>query len=259
MALTGVVSATSAAVQTLYPAKDGTLRDLNLDGIVDLADWTFNESDFEGTVTLNREAPAWEDRVVWEYDLRGVSYEPPVTARLEFRLRGSTLITFPPSSATEVFVYTYPADLVESVADFAAGPAQWEGVATLAARQPATLFILDVSLAVSEAFRSGVDKVGFRFQVNAATPSLRSQSFMDARDADPTTKPALVIKDAVPLDSNADYALDLADLDVFMTCLAGPGVSVKLACGQLDLNLDGRVDLREVHILQRHFGQARQP
>ena len=85
-----------AAQETVQPSADGTLAEGGSHGefqtppIPDAADWTFDQSGWENAITLTLETPEsfLEQRMVWEYDLSGVSLAPPVTATLTFTLRG---------------------------------------------------------------------------------------------------------------------------------------------------------------------------
>ena len=53
------------------------------------------------------------------------------------------------------------------------------------------------------------------------------------------------------LDRNGD--VDLDDLEVFVTCLSGPGVALITGCDLADFNFDRRIDLRDVAAFQLAF------
>jgi hypothetical protein len=183
------------AAQTIQPAKDGTLADGGVfgpfDGAPDSVDWTFNQSSYEGAVTLTTANPSssLEHRVVWEYNLSGVSASPPVSATLTFTLRGAPVFPLPD---TPVQIVAYPADLQESLADFAAGPAAPQGTVTVKAFQAPTVYTLNVSDAVNQAL-AGSRKVAFRFQVDSGAAQDAGQAFIDARDSVPASKPFLTV------------------------------------------------------------------
>jgi hypothetical protein len=246
------------AAQTLYPAKDGTLADGGVygpfDGTADNADWYFNESSYEGSITLATQTPesSLEHRVVWEYNLSSVSLTPPVSATFYFTIRGAPVY---PRPDVDVHVYSYPSDLVESLTDFSAGPAELLGSVTLSPYQPPTEFSLDVSDVVSEALSTGSDKVAFRLQVDPGTSSDVNQAFMDALDSDPTTKPYLVI-DVLPVsgDTDGDGDVDLDDFASFPSCMEGPEVNVDTNCQKFDFDEDLDVDLTDFALFQSYFG-----
>ena len=89
-----LTSLPARAERIIRPTADGTLADGgslgNYDGIVDGWNWVFGPSGFAGAVTLTTETQvsAVEHRIVFEYDLRGVTLEPPVKATLTFTARG---------------------------------------------------------------------------------------------------------------------------------------------------------------------------
>jgi hypothetical protein len=253
-----LAAASADAAQTIYPNKDGTLADGGVygpfDGVADNADWYFNESSYEGSITLATQTPesSLEHRVVWEYNLSSVSLTPPVSATFFFTIRGAPVY---PRPDVDVHVYSYPADLVESMSDFSSGPTELQGSVTLSPYQPATEFSLDVSDLVSEALSTGSDKVAFRFQVDPGTPSDVNQAFMDALDSDPTTKPYLVIDAApVPGDTDGDGDVDLDDFASFPSCMAGPEVDVGTNCEKFDFDEDLDVDLADFALFQSYFG-----
>ncbi|UCE60587.1 MAG: hypothetical protein JSU63_02320 [Phycisphaerales bacterium] len=236
--------ATSEA-QTIYPSKDGTLVDGGsygiFDGSADHADWYFNESSYEGSITLTQDV---EYRVVWEYDVSGVTLEPPVSATLTFEIRGASLF---PLSDVAVHVYSYPADLLETLDDFHAGPTELQGVAIVEPYQESRVYTVNVGGPVNEALTSGGDAVAFRFQVDPNTTQDANQAFMDVLEAEPTTKPALTVTDFVPPpgDFNGDGYVDLSDYVKLNECLKGPGLTVEQACATFDFDDDSDVDLQD--------------
>lgn len=258
LAAWGLVAASAAAAQTLYPNKDGTLADGGVygpfDGVADNADWYFNESSYEGSITLATQTPesSLEHRVVWEYNLSSVSLTPPVSATFFFTIRGAPVF---PRPDVDVHVYSYPADLVESMSDFSEGPTELQGSVTLSPYQAPTEFSLDVSNVVSGALSTGSDKVAFRFQVDPGAASDVNQAFMDAVDSDPTTKPYLVI-DALPVpgDTDGDGDVDLDDFTSFPSCMAGPEIDVDTNCEKFDFDADLDVDLTDFALFQSYFG-----
>jgi hypothetical protein len=188
-------SPTSASpIYTLSPVADGTIVDGGpygpFDGIPDHWDWIFNQSGYEGAITLTDGENAIEHRLVWEYDLGGVDLEGPIAARLVFTLRGAPIFPFPD---TVVHVYAYPANLQENTSDYFATPATFQGAVRLQAFQAPTLFAIDVSGAVNSIALdpSGASRVAFRFQIDPATENSASQAFLDADDDEPLTKPYL--------------------------------------------------------------------
>ena len=254
------------AAQTVYPSKDGTLADGGIygtfDGIADNADWYFNESSYEGSITLTTDPPesSLEHRLVWEYDLSGITLAPPVSATLTFTIRGAPIWPFPD---VDVHVYSYPADLQETLDDFLAGPTEFQGSVTLSPYQEPTEYSLDVGDVVSDALVSGDDMVAFRFQIDPNTANLVNQAFVDAVDADPATKPFLTIDvGTVPGDFNDDGEVDLADYAIFTDCMAGPDVTTPPeGCSadqfsDTDLGNDGDVDLSDFGLFQGYFADG---
>ena len=246
---------TADAAQIVYPSKDGTLVDGGIygpfDGVADAADWSFNESGYEGTITLATEGACVENRLTWEYDLSGVTLDPPVTAILTFTVRGPSIYPFPD---VDVHVYAYPADLVERRTDFNIEPVDFQGNVTVLPYQPPTENALDVGAVVSEALLSGEDKVGFRFQVDPGTVNPSNQAFIDALDSDPPSKPFLTISEgAMPGDFDGDHDVDLQDFLSFQTCFTGPGDPLAPACEPADFDGDGDVDLQDFLAFQTFF------
>jgi hypothetical protein len=249
------------AAQTVYPSADGTLADGfagPFDGVADHCDWTFNETNYEGAITLV--SGIRENRVVWEYNLASVTLAPPVSATLTVTMRGAPV--FPPQDA-DVHVYSYPADLVEAcnASDFSAGPTVLQGVATVSREQPPTVYTIDVSAVVSQALSSGGDKVAFRFQIDPNTPYDTNQAFIDALDADPSTKPYLTIDEFAPSpgDFDGDGDVDLDDFAVFGQCFGGADNPPAAGCPSgvdADLDGDGDVDLNDFAIFGQNFTGA---
>jgi len=241
---TGVI----AAPVTLHSVADGTLVDGAplgpRDGTVDAADWTFNESGYEGNIALVDDGTTggFEHRLVFEYDLATIATSPPVSAELSFTLRGAPRFPAPPAI---VHVYLYPADLLERNQDFSATPIALAGSATVQPYQPSTLFRLNVSEWASHSLQSGTKKLAFRFQIDPQSPFEQYQAFLDALDADKSTKPALTIDAHVPGDADLDRDVDLDDAATFMGCLRGPGVAPTTACRVFDFDLDDDVDLSD--------------
>jgi hypothetical protein len=245
--------------QTFEPAKDGTLVDGGVygpqDGVPDSWDWSFNESGYEGSITrVTTENPV-DSRVVWEYDLSSLTISPPVSATLHVTLRGAPIFPFPDS---EVRVYSYPADLQETTADFAAGPALLQGSVVVTAFQAPTPYAIDVSQAVNSALNQGTPAAAFRFQIDADAVDERGQAFIDALDSDPATKPALVIETgpATPGDVDEDGDVDLDDYlfpPSFPTCMTGPAEVAGAECLVFDFDSDTDVDEVDFAVFQSAF------
>jgi hypothetical protein len=236
----------------VYPKKDGTLVDGGtygpFDGTADFADWYFNSSTFEGSITLDA---GLEHRVVWEYDLSTISLDPPVAAELAFTIRGASIYPFPDVS---VHVYAYPSDLQETLDDFSQGPAELMGSVTVAPYQAPTRYVLDVSAVATAAVTSGDDRVAFRFQIDPDSPYTANQAFMDAVDSDPTTKPSLTLAAApVPGDLDDDGDADLADFALFYDCFLELGSCTPEQAELADLDGNGGVDLRDYADFQAAF------
>jgi hypothetical protein len=240
------MSTALSADQQMAPVADGTLVDGGpygpADGNADLADWSFNQSSFEGLISLARTAPPIEHRVIWEFNLANVTAAPPVTATLTFRLRGDTRF---PAEPAAVCIYSYPADGLESLLDFGRGPATLTGSISLQPLHPATQYRINVNDAVNGALGMSSRKIGLRFQIDPATPAASSQVFMDVLESDPATKPVLTIASRVPGDFDSDGDVDLVDYRGAAECLAGPGTPVLHACLVFDADRDGDVDLRD--------------
>lgn len=248
----------AVANQNLAPTADGTIVDGGgygqFDGVADSADWSFNQSSFEGAITLSKiPGGEVEHRLVFEFNLSAVNRQLPVVAGLGFRLRGAS--QFPAETAI-VQVYSYPSDLAETLNDFSAGPSELLDEVELPAFHPATSFEINVSDQVNHALNSAAKRVAFRFQISNQNES--AQAFLDALDSDPTTKPSLVIYDSLPGDFDHDSDIDLSDLAVIVSCLSGPGLTSLPGCSPCDLSGNGRVDLNDVRLFyERHslYGQ----
>lgn len=251
----GLAPSSPLLAQVLRPVKDGTLADGGLfgpfDGLADDSDWYFNQTSYEGSISLSRNAlPAGlEHRVVWEYDLRAITLTPPVKATLRAVVRGAAAFPRPPA---DVHVYAYPADLQETLSDFSAAPIGLQGVLTLNPYQPPTAFTVDVSAVVSAALASGTDMVAFRFQIDPNSTHVTDQAFIDALDSDTSTKPSLTLEVAPvqPGDTNGDGVVDVDDYILCGPCLLGPNVPIAPACAPCDLDDDQDVDLRDHGIFQ---------
>ena len=213
------------AAEIVYPVADGTLLDGGglgaYDGIADSCNWAFGPAGFAGAVTLATETPAaaLEHRMVFEYDLRSVSIAIPLEAFLTFTVRGAAASPFPDVTLN---VYSYPADLVESLNDFSAAPSSLQGVVIVSSMQAPTEETLDVTELVTSALVNGSNRLAFRFQIDPGTPHAVNQVFIDALDTEPATKPLLIIYSAIPGDADDDGDVDLDDYVVFSDCLAGP-------------------------------------
>jgi len=259
------------SAQTVYPSKDGTLLDGApvgpFDGIADEADWLFNGfgPGYEGSITLVREGPtnSFEHRLVWEYNLSTVTVGPWVDATLTFTLIGAPVYPLPDA---DVHIYSYPADLVESLSDFSAGPAVLVGSVVVVPSipfQPPTTYTVDVSDTVSQALVTGTKKVAFRMQIDPNTQYAQNQAFMDAKDGaeNLATKPFLTItQGSRPGDYNGDGHVDLADFAVMVDCLNGPqaspapslhNVTVSACLEAFDSDHDADVDMIDVAALDR--------
>ena len=239
-----VASLSSASSgQTIYPSADGTLVDGGVfgvfDGIPDDADWSFGGDGYQGAITLDTR-DGLQYRVMWEYDLSGVTLGPNVSARLSFTLRGAPVFPFPDSV---VHVYAYAADLQETLGDFSAGPATYQGSVTVIAYQNATEYTLNVTVAVKQALLTGANRVAFRFEIDPSSPHEINQAFFDARDGSPSTKPFITIDPACPADFDGDGDVDLSDFGHLQTCFVGPATPPGDAlCQDADLDGDNDVD-----------------
>ena len=255
--------------ETVYPSADGTLVDGGVygdfDGVADDWDWDFEQTGYQGVITLTTETPesSRQQRVVWEYDLSGVTVAPPVVATLTFTLRGVAVLPFPD---VQIHIYAYPADLLETSDDFLSGPAVLQGEVTVVPFQPPTEYVLDVSAAVNNALGGGGDQVAFRFQTDPDTPNDRNQAFIDALDAEPATKPYLMLSAGANGDFDDDDDVDLDDYLVFSDCLAGPDAApapelpdvTAADCLQaFDFDADTDVDLGDFSSFQMLFAQDR--
>jgi len=234
--------------QVFYPSADGTIVDGGsygpFDGLGDSADWTFNETGYEGAISLARvPAPGFERRVVCEYDLQSLTAPSPVIATLTFRVRGSGL--FPVSNAG-VRVYSYPADLSEQVTDFSAGPSVFVVEESILPYQPAMLYEIIIGSLIDEALANGTKTVAFRFQIDPNTAPESNQVFIDALDTVPSSKPFITVHNGLRGDFDHDEDVDVEDYALLALCIAGPRQSITAACRPLDIDLDNDVDLIDV-------------
>jgi hypothetical protein len=250
-ALGGVAAAAGLALAAevkISPSADGTLVDGGLygtfDGTADAADWYFNESSYEGAITLIRTYPEMEQRVVWEFNLGSVTYTPPVTATFTFTLRGAPRF---PAEPAEICIYAYPADGLESLADFNRAPIALVAVKSIVSYQPATTYVANVSSVVNAALTSGVKKAAFRLQVHEEAEPDLNQAFMDVTETDQSTKPFVTVRDRAPSDFDDDGDVDLADYAAFHSCMQGPDNRIGTGCDVLDADWDGDVDLEDMH------------
>ncbi|UCG33317.1 MAG: hypothetical protein JSU68_01555 [Phycisphaerales bacterium] len=265
LGIAGVVApstAVAAEAVNVYPTAGGTIADGGIygtfDGSPDNWDWTFNQSGYEGAITLTTQTlpSSQENRVVWEYDLRSLSLPSPLTATLVFIVRGGAAEPMPDA---EIHVYSFPSDLMETAADFGAGPAMLRGSVTVAARQAPTEVTVNVTDAVREAV-NGTKKVAFRLQINPSTPHAKNQAFIDALDSDYTTKPRLSINEGLAGDFDGDGHVTLVDFATFAVCFSmpvstgGPGCSPSTAQA-CDLNGSGTVDLADFSTFALNFGR----
>jgi len=245
------------ADQIVAPSADGTLVDGggygNFDGIADSADWSFNQSSYEGAITVSHEpASQVEHRLVFEFNLVSVSNLSPVSARLKFKLRGAP--RFPAESAV-VQVFSYPSDLVETLADFSAGPTELLGQVEVAPFQAQTLFEIDVTDQVNQALLSTAKRIAIRLQLDPQTQS--AQAFLDGLDSDPTTKPSIVVSDAIASDLDHDGDIDARDYSILVSCMNGPGVTPPAGCTGSDLDGDMDVDLTDLRFLEEQHSAYR--
>ncbi len=267
LAALALISLPTRAADIVYPTAGGTLADGgglgDYDGVVDGWNWVFGPAGFAGAVTLTTETPqsAVDHRIVCEYDLRGANLTTPFTVTLSFTTRGASVFPFPDVT---LHVYSYPADLYESPNDFSAGPATLQGVITVMANQAPRAETLDVTELVASALLAGDKAVAFRFQIDPNTPHVTNQVFIDALDADPVTKPLLIIRSAVPGDADDDGDVDLDDFAIFTDCLAGPhispeptrvGLDARDCLWYFDRDADQDVDLADFSSLLGSFAQ----
>lgn len=234
--------------QIVYPSADGTIVDGGsygpFDGTGDAADWTFNETNYEGAIALvHVPAPGFERRVVCEYDLRGLTTQPPVIATLTFRVRGSGLF---PALSAGLQIYAYPVDLGEQLSDFSAGPSVFVAEQSILPFQPATLYEIDISSLVDTALANGTKKVAFRFQIDPDTAPNSNQVFIDALDSEPSSKPFIRLYDEIRGDFDDDGDVDIEDYALLAPCITGPNQPTTTACRPFDGDLDGDVDLNDV-------------
>lgn len=250
-----VVPMSWADTQTIRPSADGTIVDGApwgpFDGVADNSDWSFNESGYEGAIALSHGAVgAFERRVVFEFNLLTVSFTHPVTAKLLFALRGTTVF---PAPNTVVTLYSYPGNLQEQATDYFAGPNTVVSRVTLVPFQGLTPFARSAGRLVNDALRRGETAVGIRFQIDPATTDPFVQAFMDVLDSTPETKPALQIEDIVPGDADGDDDVELDDFHAFANCFAGPGFAASQACRKFDFDLDNDVDLRDEYEFEYYY------
>lgn len=253
-----VIATSAFADQTIAPTADGTLVDGGgygpFNGTADAADWFFNQSSYEGAITLSHDGDSSiEHRLVFEFNLSAISTPPPVVAGLRFKLRGAP--RFPAETAL-VEVFAFPSDLAETLGDFSAGPAELVGQVSVAAFQPETLFEINISDQVNAALASASKRVAIRLQLTPSTQS--AQAFLDAVDTDSATKPSIVLYSSLAGDFDHDGKLDVADLSFLISCMAGPGIRYGTGCSPCDFNGDLDVDLADLRSFQeRHstFGQ----
>lgn len=252
-----VCAAPATAQLTLHPSKDGTIVDDGVDGAPDRADWSFDESSYEGAITLVTSGPCpQENRVVWEYNLGVVTLGPPVSATLTYTIRGAPVF---PWSDVDVFVYAYPSDLRETLSDFSSGPTALVGWQTLQAFQGPTLFTIDVSGVINEALADASDRAAFRFQIAPSTPNEANQAFIDALDSAPSTKPLLSIRAAssvLAADYDADGEVDVDDAAKLVGCMSGPDAPAGPGCSTFDADGDGDIDLLDAGDFQVLFGST---
>ena len=235
--------------QVVYPSADGTIVDGGdfgpFDGAGDIADWTFNETNYEGSITLAHvPTPGFERRVVCEYNLNGITSQPPVIATLTFNVRGSGLF---PALVAGVQVYAYPADLLEQLGDFSRVPSFLVAEEFILPFQPSTLFEINIGSLVDEALRSGMKKVAFRFQIDPDTASNSNQVFIDgALDSDPSTKPFIRVYAGIRGDFDHDNDVDADDYALMAPCIEGPSRPPIPNCRPFDADFDEDVDLLDV-------------
>jgi hypothetical protein len=231
--------------QVVYSVADGTIVDGgsygSFDGAGDNADWTFNETSYEGAIGLARvPAPGFERRVVFEYDLGALTARPPVIATLTFLVRGSGLF---PASTAGLEVYAYAADLGEQLADFSAGPSVFVAREFILPFQPATLYEINISSLIDEAIANGTRKVAFRFQIDPDTAPHSNQVFIDALDTVASSKPFITLYGGIRGDFDHDSDVDVEDYALLAPCIEGPYRPATPACRPFDIDFDGDVDL----------------
>lgn len=246
------------AATIVHPSADGTLADGGvfgeLDGHADSANWAFSSTGFAGAVTLTTETAvsAVEHRLVFEYDLRDLEFVTPLIATLSFTTRGANVSPFPD---VLVKVYSYPADLIESLDDFSSRPAILQGAFSVAAAEAPKVQVLDVTELVTSALISGNKRVGLRFQIDPTTTHVTNQAFINALDSQPDMKPVLMIRSAVRGDADDDGDADLDDFAIFTDCLTGPDtppmptgsdITVAGCLSVFDRDTDGDVDLDDL-------------
>ncbi|MEK6674897.1 MAG: hypothetical protein AABZ47_04490 [Planctomycetota bacterium] len=253
IAIGNVANLKIAGAITVSPQADGTLADGgnygSFDGVADDWDWSFNQSSYEGTITLNRGSDSVnvEHRVVFEYNLATIPTSLPITAKWTVLLRGAPRF---PAADTDFHVYSYPADLLENPTDFNKEPAKLIGSTLIAPFQSPTYRTFDASRVVNDTLGQKIFRVAFRCQVNPATFELLNQVFIDAVDSEPQSKPTLTVDLAVPGDSDLDRDVDPVDFRAFTSCFAGPGTIAGQDCRIFDFDLDSDVDLMDFESFQ---------
>ncbi len=258
--LAAAVSMASVApafsLDTLYPAKDGTIVDGHdpapMDGVPDAWDWYFYDSaPFAGMIAL--EFGEADRRVFWEYDLSSVSLTPPVAATLTFNLVGP--FRFPaPDADVHVYAYEVTLPLSETLSDFDSTPATFQGTVAVPPNGATNQYTVDVSQAVGSALISGANAVAFRFQIDPGAVEDNQQARIDARDNDLDSKPILTIDIApveLPGDIDNDQDVDMMDVEILVNLLLGPPYSDGYPpeyWDRADMNNDGPVDGRDIQL-----------
>ena len=233
-----------AAPVIVRPTADGTLVDGGaygiFDGRADNADWYFNDSSYEGAITLSEGPNSAETRVTSEFNVVSVAPVLPVIVGLRFQLRGAPRF---PADAARVQVYSFPSDLVEHINDFSAGPAVLLDAITIPPYEPSAWYEVNVTEVVEAAMNSTAKRLAFRLQISTETPN--TQAFMDATEVDQATKPYLFFYDELPSDFDGNRAVDLGDYSHFSDCLDGPVYQPDPTCAMLDYTFDAQVDLSD--------------
>jgi hypothetical protein len=248
-----LVLAAAAQAQTVHPSADGTLVDGDgfgiFDGTADHADWVFNQSSYEGAISLARSPVATEQRVVWEFNLSGIG-QPPITAKLTCVLRGAARFPAPPAP---IQIVSYPSDLLENFGDFSSGPPVLVAEELIDPFQESTVYVVNVSERVNELLLAGIARVAFRFQIDPRADGDSHQAFMDVLESDVSTKPFLTIIARIPGDYDNDQDVDQEDFAELPACIRGPHVRVPASCRFFDDDLDSDVDLLDLSAFLGHF------